>query len=106
MVTDRRLVEARADGLSVEQTLAIAQEYELVIMHTSTPSFPTDAAFAERLKQQRPGIVIGMVGAKVAVDSEGSLRASQALDFVAREELDYNLQGNRGRCEFRSGSGH
>ena len=61
-------------------------------MHTSTPSFPTDAGFAELLKQRNPNIVIGMVGAKVAVDPEGSLLASQAIDFVAREEFDYTCK--------------
>ena len=36
--------------------------------------------------------MIGMVGAKVAVDAEGSLLASQAIDFVAREEFDYTCK--------------
>src|ERR1700733_11289303 len=42
LVPDSRVVDAPADDLSIEQTLAIARDYELVIMHTSTPSFPTD----------------------------------------------------------------
>jgi hopanoid biosynthesis associated radical SAM protein HpnJ len=92
MVPDSRLVDAPADDLTVEQTLAIAQDFELAIMHTSTPSFPTDAEFADLLKQRKPNILIGMVGAKVAVDPEGSLRASQAIDFVAREEFDYTCK--------------
>jgi hopanoid biosynthesis associated radical SAM protein HpnJ len=92
MVPDSRLVDAPADDLSVEQTLAIAQDFELVIMHTSTPSFPTDAEFVELLKQRKPNILIGMVGAKVAVDPQGSLLASQAIDFVAREEFDYSCK--------------
>jgi hopanoid biosynthesis associated radical SAM protein HpnJ len=36
--------------------------------------------------------MVGMVGAKVAVDAEGSLRASAAIDFVAREEFDYTCR--------------
>jgi hypothetical protein len=54
MVPGSRLLDAPADGLSVEQTLAIAADYDLVILHTSTPSFPTDAKFAELLKQRHP----------------------------------------------------
>jgi hopanoid biosynthesis associated radical SAM protein HpnJ len=92
MVPGSRLLDAPADDLSVEQALAIAQDYELVIMHTSTPSFPTDARFAELLKQSQPSILVGMVGAKVAVDAEGSLLASAAIDFVAREEFDYTCK--------------
>src|ERR1700734_2228698 len=64
LVPDSRVVDAPADELSVDETLKIAAQYALVIMHTSTPSFPTDARFAELLKQDKPGILIGMVGAK------------------------------------------
>jgi len=92
MVPHSRLLDAPADGLDVEQTLAIAQHYDLVILHTSTPSFPTDAKFAELLKQRQAGILVGMVGAKVAVDPEASLLASAAIDFVAREEFDYTCK--------------
>ncbi|MDQ2988835.1 MAG: hopanoid biosynthesis associated radical SAM protein HpnJ, partial [Pseudomonadota bacterium] len=92
LVPGSRLLDAPADELTVDQTLAIAEQFELVIMHTSTPSFPTDAKFAELLKARRPGTVIGMVGAKVAVDAAGALQASVALDFVAREEFDYTCK--------------
>lgn len=63
-----------------------------MIIHTSTPSFPTDAMFAEDLKKQNPAVLIGMVGAKVAVDPLNSLLASEAIDFVCREEFDYTCQ--------------
>src|SRR6202042_19717 len=71
------------------QTRKIAAAYDLVIMHTSTPSFPTDARFAELLKEDNPRILIGMVGAKTMVDPEPSLKATTALDFVCREEFDF-----------------
>src|SRR6202521_5827897 len=51
LVAGCRVLDAPADELSVEQCRAIARGYELVIMHTSTPSFPSDARFAEILKQ-------------------------------------------------------
>ena len=92
LVPGSRLLDAPADGLSVEATLRIAEQYDLVIIHTSTPSFPTDAKFAELLKDRKPGILIGMVGAKVAVEPDASLNASQAIDFVAREEFDYTCK--------------
>ncbi|MDB5757273.1 MAG: hopanoid biosynthesis associated radical protein HpnJ [Burkholderia sp.] len=92
LVPGSRLLDAPADELTVDQTLAIAEEFDLVIMHTSTPSFPTDAKFAELLKARRPGILVGMVGAKVAVDAAGALQASESIDFVAREEFDYTCK--------------
>jgi hopanoid biosynthesis associated radical SAM protein HpnJ len=92
LVPGSRLLDAPADGLTVDATLAIAQDHELVIIHTSTPSFPGDVRFAEMLKARNPHALIGMVGARVAVDAEGALRASRALDFVAREEFDYTCR--------------
>lgn len=92
LVPESRVLDAPADDLSVEDTLNIAQGYDLVIIHTSTPSFPTDAKFAELLKARRADILIGMVGAKVAVEPTPSLQASAAIDFVAREEFDYTCK--------------
>lgn len=87
-----RVVDAPADSLSVEETLKIAKDYDLVIIHTSTPSFPTDAMFAQDLKKMKPSMRVGMVGAKVMVDPHNSLTASEAIDFVCREEFDYTCK--------------
>ena len=92
LVPGSRLLDAPADGLTVDETRSIARSYDLVIIHTSTPSFPTDARFAELLKQDNPRVLIGLVGAKTMVDPEGSLRATAAVDFVCREEFDYTCQ--------------
>ena len=89
LVPGSRLLDAPADGLTVGQALDIAAGYELVILHTSTPSFPGDARFVEALKARCPGALAGMVGARVAVDPDSALQASPAIDFVAREEFDY-----------------
>ena len=92
LVPNSRVMDAAADEKSVAEALAIARDYELVIMHTSTPSFPTDARFAELLKADNPTIKIGMVGAKPMVDPQGSLQATSAIDFVCREEFDFTCQ--------------
>jgi hopanoid biosynthesis associated radical SAM protein HpnJ len=92
MVPGSKLVDAPAEGLSVEASLALAQEYDVVIIHTSTPSFPTDALFAEDLRKRKREVLIGMVGAKVAVDPRGSLLASEAINFVCREEFDFTCK--------------
>ncbi len=92
LVPDSRLIDAPADELTVDEVRRIARGYDLVIMHTSTPSFPTDAKFAELLKQDNPAIRIGLVGAKTMVDPEGSLKATRAVDFVCREEFDYTCK--------------
>jgi hopanoid biosynthesis associated radical SAM protein HpnJ len=92
LVPGSRLLDAPADDLTVQQTLDIARAYELVIIHTSTPSFPTDARFAELLKEVNPNVKIGLVGAKTMVDPDGSLKATTAIDFACREEFDYTCK--------------
>ena len=72
--------------------LPLAGDYELVVMHTSTPSFASDIKVAEALKDANPRLRIGLVGAKVAVEPEASLAASPAIDFVAREEFDFTCR--------------
>ncbi len=92
LVPGSRLIDAPADGLSLSDITPLARDYDLVVLHTSSPSFPTDAHVAERLKEENPRLMVGMVGAKVAVDPQGSLGASRAIDFVAREEFDYTCK--------------
>ena len=92
LVPNSRVLDAAADQLTVGETLAIARDFDLVIMHTSTPSFPTDAKFAELLKQHNPKVRVGMVGAKPMVDPQGSLQATPAIDFVCREEFDFTCR--------------
>ncbi len=89
MVPGSRLIDAPPDGLTVEQVAPLARDYELAVLHTSTPSFPNDARFAARLKEENPRIQIGMVGAHVGVLPLQSLDGAPAVDWVALGEFDY-----------------
>ena len=89
MVPGSRLIDAPPDGLSVEQVAPLAKDYELAVLHTSTPSFANDAKFAERLKQENPKIEVGMVGAHVGVLPMQSLNGAPSVDWVAVGEFDY-----------------
>ncbi len=91
LVPDSKLVDAPARGLEVKDVLPMANDYELVIIHTSTPSFNSDVKFAEALKETNPKVKIGFVGAHVAVMPEPSVMASSAIDFVGRNEFDYTV---------------
>jgi len=92
LVPGARLVDAPPDGLTLDDVLPLAAAYELAVLHTSTPSFPHDVKVAEALKAKNPGLTIGFVGAHVAVHAEASLRASPAIDFVARNEFDLTIK--------------
>jgi radical SAM superfamily enzyme YgiQ (UPF0313 family) len=58
----------------------------------ATPSFASDVRTAEALKAHKPRLKIGMIGAKVAVQPDESLRASPAIDFVARNDFDFTIK--------------
>ena len=92
LVPGSRLVDAPPDGLTLDKIRPLARQYDLCVMHTSTPSFAGDVRVAEALKAENPRLMIGMVGAAVAVAPEASLRASPALDFVAGNEFDFTIQ--------------
>src|SRR6516164_3579751 len=92
LVPDSRLIDAPPARRKLEDVLPLAGDYELAVLHTSTPSFASDLRVAEALKDENPRLKIGMIGAKVAVEPEESLKASPALDFVAREEFDFTVK--------------
>ena len=92
LVEGSKLIDAPPHRLSFADVAPHATSRELVVMHTSTPSFASDVRTAEALKALKPDLKIGMIGAKVAVDADGSLRASEAIDFVARNEFDFTIK--------------
>jgi hopanoid biosynthesis associated radical SAM protein HpnJ len=91
LVPGSKLVDAPPAGLTLSDVVPLAREHDLAVLHTSSPGFPGDVKVAEALKAANPSLLIGMVGAKVAVQPDRSLLASAAIDFVAREEFDYTV---------------
>src|SRR5438552_4983987 len=92
LVPGSRLVDAPPADLTLEDIRPLAAEYELAVLHTSTPSFAHDVRVAEALKEKNPELRIGFVGAHVAVNPGRALSASTAIDFVARNEFDFTIQ--------------
>lgn len=92
LVPGSKLVDAPPHGQTVEDVLKIAKDYELVIMHTSTPSLANDVKCAEALKAQNPELQIGFIGAHVAVLPEQTLHENKIIDFVCRHEFDYTCK--------------
>jgi hopanoid biosynthesis associated radical SAM protein HpnJ len=89
MIPGSRLVDAPPDGLTVDQVAPLAKDYELAVVHTSTPSFRNDAKFAAHLKEVNPNLMIGMVGAHVGVQPLQSMNLAPAVDWVSLGEFDY-----------------
>ncbi|MGV4856759.1 hopanoid biosynthesis associated radical SAM protein HpnJ [Acetobacter senegalensis] len=92
MVEGSRLIDAPPAGMGMDPILEDAKNRDLVVLHTSTPSFAKDVQVAQMLKDTNPNLKIGMVGAKVAVQPEESLLKGAPIDFVARNEFDYTIK--------------
>jgi hopanoid biosynthesis associated radical SAM protein HpnJ len=92
LVPGSRLIDAPPARLSLAQVLPLARDYELAVLHTSTPSFASDVKVAEALRDVNPKLKLGFVGARVAVQPAESLAASTAIDFVARNEFDFTVK--------------
>ncbi len=92
LVEGSKLIDAPAHDLSWDDIKHEADERDLVILHTSTPSFNQDIRTAALLKERNPALLIGLIGAKVAVQPDESLAASAAIDFVCRNEFDFTIR--------------
>jgi len=87
-----KLIDAPPHQIGLDAVTRQARDFDLVVLHTSTPSFAADVKTIEALKNANPGLKAGLIGAKVAVDAEGSLKAAPAVDFVARNEFDFTIK--------------
>src|SRR2546423_12176497 len=92
LVEGSKLIDAPPHRLKFDDIVGEVKNRDLIVMHTSTPSFKTDAKTAARIKDTNPGVKIGMIGAKVAVEPDQSLKDAPAVDFVARNEFDFTVK--------------
>jgi hopanoid biosynthesis associated radical SAM protein HpnJ len=112
LVPDSKLVDAPPANLRLADVLPLALQYELLVMHTSTPSLASDLKVAEAFREANPRMKIGLVGAAVAVDPT-ALNFSPAVDFVCGKEFDFTIKevaegrpfGRIAGLSFRSPSG-
>jgi hopanoid biosynthesis associated radical SAM protein HpnJ len=92
LIEGSKLIDAPPHRLKFRDVAPEATRRDLVVLHTSSPSFATDVKTAEALKALKPSLKIGMIGAKVAVEPDAALKASRAIDFVARNEFDFTIK--------------
>jgi hopanoid biosynthesis associated radical SAM protein HpnJ len=92
LVENSKLIDAPPHRTSLAEVVGHAKDFDHVVVHTSVPSFTSDVRVVEALKAANPQLKIGMIGAKVAVNAELSLRGSPAIDYVARNEFDFTVK--------------
>ena len=92
MVEGSKLIDAPPHGLKFADIVDDLKAHELIVIHTSTPSFKSDCKTAVMIKELNPSAIVGFIGAKVAVEPEESLKACAAIDFVARNEYEFTIK--------------
>ena len=58
LVPGSKLVDAQPAGLTLDDVVPMAREYELAVLHTSSPTFPGDVKVAEALKAANPSLTV------------------------------------------------
>jgi hopanoid biosynthesis associated radical SAM protein HpnJ len=91
MIPDSKMVDAPPHGLSIDQTVAMANDFEFLVLFTSSPGFSVDVRIAEMMKDLNPRLKVAFVGPPVTIEPEKALRSSTAIDFVVRREFDHQI---------------
>src|SRR5690349_15951692 len=63
LVAGSKLIDAPPARIGLDAVTAQARDYELCVIHTSTPSFGSDVKVAAALKDANSALKIGFVGA-------------------------------------------
>ncbi len=92
LVEGSKLIDAPPAGTTLAEVVAQANDFDHVVVHTSVPSFKSDVKVVEAMKAANPKLLVGMIGAKVAVNAELSLREGTVIDYVARNEFDFTIK--------------
>jgi hopanoid biosynthesis associated radical SAM protein HpnJ len=92
MLPDSKLVDAPPHKVSIEQTVEMGKDFELLVLFTSTPGFPVDVKMAEMMKDSNPKLKVAFVGPPVTVDPDMAFRDTKAIDFIVKREFDYQIR--------------
>ena len=92
LVPESKLVDAGPHGLGLDDVVRQADEFDLAIIYSSTPTFASDVQTAKALKRANSGLRVGLIGANVAIDPVACLDRAEAIDFAAGNEFDLTVK--------------
>jgi len=90
MLPDSKVVDAPPHGISLEQTVGMAPDFELLVLFTSTPGFDVDVKIASMMKDANPKLKVAFVGPPVTIEPDKVLE-NTAIDFIVRREFDHQI---------------
>jgi hopanoid biosynthesis associated radical SAM protein HpnJ len=90
MLPGSRLLDAPPHGVSPDETVQIARDYEFVVLFTSTVGFENDVMLARKMKEAKPDLKIAFVGPHVQLKPD-CLKTNPEIDFIVTGEFDYSV---------------
>ena len=91
MLENSKVLDAPAHGVSIDQTVAMAKDYDLLVLFTSSPGFHVDVRIANMMKGANADMKVCFVGPPVTIEPDKVLDASPAIDFIVRREFDHQI---------------
>jgi hopanoid biosynthesis associated radical SAM protein HpnJ len=91
MIKDSKVLDAPPHGVSIEQTVEMGKDFELLVLFTSTPGFHVDVKIAEMMKDANPKLKVCFVGPPVTTEPDKALDSTKAIDFIVRREFDHQI---------------
>ena len=91
MLADSKVVDAPPHGVSIEKTIAMANDFELLVLYTSTPGFHVDVKIASMMRDTNPKLKVAFVGPPVTVEPDKALTENPVIDFIVRREFDHQI---------------
>jgi hopanoid biosynthesis associated radical SAM protein HpnJ len=92
LIANSKLIDAPPHQTPLGEIVAQAKDFDLLVVHTSVPSFAADLRLITAMKAANSQLKAGLIGAKAAVDAQGCLEAAPAIDFAARNEFDFTIK--------------
>ena len=88
MLPGSRLLDAPAHHVTPEETVAIARDYEFLVLFTSTVGFSNDVAMVRMMKLVNPDLKVAFVGPHVQIKPD-CLIDTPEIDFIVSGEFDH-----------------
>ena len=91
LIPNSKVVDAPPHKISIEQTVEMGKDFDLLVLFTSTPGFSVDIKISEMMKDVNPRLKVAFVGPPVTVEPEKAFKESKAIDFIVRKEFDHQI---------------
>ncbi len=88
MLPGSRLLDAPPHGITPEQTVEIARDYDFLVLFTSTVGFSNDVALVSKMKEVKPDLKVAFVGPHVQTKPDCLLN-NREIDFIVSGEFDH-----------------